>query len=78
MANEIAAKANTSLALFGDDAKGFDNMTQDDLASLCGWEAPNLRKIEGAKTNPTVKTLLVMSEGLGVNIQELFDVSEVS
>jgi len=32
MANEIAAKANTSLALFGDDAKGFDNMTQDDLA----------------------------------------------
>ena len=33
MANgNIKAKANTSLALFGDDAKGFDNMTQDDLA----------------------------------------------
>ena len=32
MANEIAKKANASLALFGDDAKGFDNMTQDDLA----------------------------------------------
>ena len=32
MANEIAAKQSGSLALFGDDAKGFDNMTQDDLA----------------------------------------------
>ena len=32
MANEIAKKTNGSLALFGDDAKGFDNMTQDDLA----------------------------------------------
>ena len=32
MANEVAKKANASLALFGDDAKGFDNMTQDDLA----------------------------------------------
>ena len=32
MANEIAKKANASLALFGNDAKGFDNMTQDDLA----------------------------------------------
>ena len=33
MANgNIKAKVNTSLALFGDDAKGFDNMTQEDLA----------------------------------------------
>ena len=32
MANEVANKASASLALFGDDAKGFDNMTQDDLA----------------------------------------------
>ena len=32
MANEVAKKNIGSLALFGDDAKGFDNMTQDDLA----------------------------------------------
>ena len=32
MANEIKATTNGSIALFGDDAKGFDNMTQDDLA----------------------------------------------
>ena len=32
MANEIKAKAQTSLALFGDDvSKGFENMTQDDI-----------------------------------------------
>lgn len=48
-------------------------LTQDDLAALCNWEAPNLRKIEGAKTNPTVKTLLVLAEGLGVSFQDLFD-----
>ena len=33
MANEIRAKTQTSLALFGDDvSKGFENMTQDDMA----------------------------------------------
>ena len=33
MANEIKAKQDTSLALFGDDvSKGFENMTQDDMA----------------------------------------------
>ena len=32
MANDIAKKADSSLTLFGDDAKGFDNMTQEDLA----------------------------------------------
>ena len=29
MANDVAKKTNGSLALFGDDAKGFDNMTQE-------------------------------------------------
>ena len=37
MANDIAKKADSSLTLFGDDAKGFDNMTQEDLA------LPNVR-----------------------------------
>ena len=32
MANDVATKASGSVALFGNDAKGFDNMTQDDLA----------------------------------------------
>ena len=32
MSNEVMKKETGSLALLGDDAKGFDNMTQDDLA----------------------------------------------
>ena len=32
MSNEVMKKETGSLALFGNDAKGFDNMTQDDLA----------------------------------------------
>ena len=47
-------------------------MTQDVLAAKCGWEASNLRKIEGAKTNPTVKSLLILAEGLGVEFSQLF------
>ena len=35
MANEIKAKSNGSVTLFGDDlSKGFENMTQDDLRYL--------------------------------------------
>ena len=48
-------------------------LTQDDLADLCGWEAANLRKIEGAKTNPTVKSLLILSKGLEIELKTLFD-----
>lgn len=47
-------------------------LTQDALADLCGWEASNLRKIEGAKTNPTVKTLLILADGLDLEIEDLF------
>ena len=33
MANEVKARQSDSLALFGDDAsKGFENMTQEDMA----------------------------------------------
>ena len=52
-------------------AKG---MTQEDLASACGWEAPNLRKIENARTNPTFKTLSIIADSLGCNLNDLFDV----
>lgn len=48
-------------------------LTQDDLAELCGWDPANLRKIEGAKTNPTVKSLLILCKGLEIELKELFD-----
>ena len=32
MSNEVMKKDTGSLALFGNDSKGFENMTQDDMA----------------------------------------------
>ena len=47
-------------------------LSQNDLAYKIGWDKPNLRKIEHGKGNPTVKSLLLIAEGLGVTIDELF------
>ena len=47
-------------------------LTQDDLADRCGWEASNLRKIEGAHTNPTIKSLLTLCHGLEIEMTDLF------
>jgi transcriptional regulator with XRE-family HTH domain len=46
-------------------------MSQQDLAYAIGWDKPNLRKIEKGKVNLTVKSLLLISEGLGISIQDL-------
>ena len=48
-------------------------LSQNDLADLIGWEKPNLRKVEKGKSNVTYKSLLLLSEALGVTIQELLD-----
>ena len=47
-------------------------LSQNDLAYRIGWDKPNLRKIEHGRGNPTVKSLLLIAEGLGVTIDELF------
>ena len=67
MANEIKAKQDTSLALFGDDAsKGFENMTQDDMAlpfvRILGQLSPQVTEgdakyIEGAKPGMIYNTV---------------------
>ena len=67
MANGIKAKTQTSLALFGDDvSKGFDNMTQDDLAlpfvRILGQLSPQVTEgdakyIEGAKPGMIYNTV---------------------
>jgi transcriptional regulator with XRE-family HTH domain len=48
-------------------------LSQNDLALECGWDKPNLRRLEKGKSNPTMKTLLVLCEGLGVTVKELLD-----
>ena len=66
MANDIAKKADSSLALFGDDAKGFENMTQDDLAlpfvRILGQLSPQVtdgdaKYIDGAKPGMIYNTV---------------------
>jgi len=67
MANEIKAKQDTSLALFGDDvSKGFENMTQDDMAlpfvRILGQLSPQVtdgdaKYIEGAKPGMIYNTV---------------------
>ena len=67
MANEIKAKQDSSLALFGDDvSKGFDNMTQEDLAlpfvRILGQLSPQVtdgdaKYIDGAKPGMIYNTV---------------------
>ena len=67
MANEIKAKTNGSVALFGDDlSKGFENMTQDDLAlpfvRILGQLSPQVTQgdakfIEGARPGMIYNTV---------------------
>lgn len=47
--------------------------SQNDLAYECGWDKPNLRKIEKGKTNPTVKSLIKLCNALNVSLSELLD-----
>ena len=77
MANDIAKKADSSLALFGDDAKGFENMTQDDLAlpfvRILGQLSPQVtdgdaKYIDGAKPGMIYNTVT----------SELYDGKKVS
>jgi transcriptional regulator with XRE-family HTH domain len=45
--------------------------SQSQFSYEMGWDKPNLRKIEKGKTNPTVKTLIKISEVLQISLSEL-------
>ena len=67
MANEIKAKEETSIALFGDDVqKGFENMTQEDMAlpfiRILGQLSPQVTEgdakyVDGAKPGNIYNTV---------------------
>ena len=67
MANEIKAKTNGSVSLFGDDlSKGFENMTQEDMAlpfvRILGQLSPQVTEgdakyISGAKPGMIYNTV---------------------
>ena len=47
-------------------------MKQIELAYQCDFERQNMQRIEAGKTNVTLKTLLIISESLEVDITDLF------
>lgn len=47
------------------------NLKQIDLAIKIDIEDSALRRVESGRTNPTLKTLLKIAEGLDVDISEL-------
>ena len=48
------------------------NIKQIELATRVNIEDSALRRIESGRTNPTIKTLLRIAEGLEVDLLELF------
>lgn len=48
-------------------------MKQIELATNINIEDSALRRIESGTTNPTIKTLLRIAEGLDIEIVDLFD-----
>jgi transcriptional regulator with XRE-family HTH domain len=48
--------------------------SQTQFSYEMGWDKPNLRKIEKGKTNPTVKTLIKITEVLKISLSELLDI----
>jgi transcriptional regulator with XRE-family HTH domain len=51
-------------------------LSQQELASACDFEKSNMSRIEAGRTNPTVGTLLKISDALLIKLIELVDVEE--
>lgn len=49
------------------------NMTQNELAIACEFEKATMSRIESGQTNSTIRTLLKISDGLEVQIVDLFN-----
>ena len=52
-------------------AKG---ILQVDLASMCNFEKPNMRRIEAGTSNLTLKTLYALAKSLDVSVEDLVQV----
>ena len=56
------------------DLRKKSGKSQSQFSYEMGWDKPNLRKIEKGKTNPTVKTLIKISEVLQISLSELLKI----
>lgn len=54
------------------------NLTQIDLAHLCGFDKQIINRIETGNNNPTAFTLLKIAEKLNVDISELLNFKNLS
>lgn len=50
------------------------NMSQLDLASLCDLEKTSISRIENGRSNITLKTAVIISKNLDVELSKLFEV----
>lgn len=50
------------------------NISQAELAARCNYEKSNMSRIESGGTNPTIGTLLTISESLGTTIIQLLTI----
>ena len=48
------------------------NISQQDLADLCGFESSNMSRLEAGRANATLSTLEIVSKSLNVEVIELF------
>ena len=51
-------------------------ISQKELASMCVFEKSNMSRLEAGRTNPTVVTLLKISDALSVDLPDLVNVDK--
>ena len=71
--NNLSAKIGTRIRILRETK----NMTQQDLADQCNFDKADMSKIESGKANPTIKTLLRISQALEVNFSDLFQIEDI-
>jgi len=71
--NNLSAKISTRIRILRETK----NMTQQDLADLCNFDKADMSKIESGKANPTIKTLLKISQAFNVKFPDLFQIEDI-
>ena len=51
-------------------------MSQQDLADRCNFDKGDMSKIESGKANPTIKTMLKISQALEVSFSDLCQIGD--
>ena len=73
MANIEAAQVFEKLGLRIRSIRKERGLTQIELAYRCNMEPSNLNRIEAGRTNPTVRSLTLIANGLGIKLSALFE-----